>query len=103
MAVLPKNHPMYGASGRVGDYVYKTSKDKTVVAYYPRQKNQDAGCRRRRTPENDRFSEAVTYAQTQLATEAGRAFYQKNLNGARSPFNAAMSDYLTRQPMHGQG
>jgi hypothetical protein len=93
MATIPKSSIMHGASGKVGDLVFRQFNGKTVVQAY------DPPAIKRSPLQkvfNNKMREAAHHAKTALRDPAVRAHYEKkkkrlNINSA---YTAACTDFL---------
>jgi len=102
MAHLRNNSPLHGLSGRVGNLIFK---------YYPQLNNGKGKVVVTRDPDmsgikpsplqklrRDVFAEAVAYARTVKRDPEKRAAYEKVLKPGQKVFNAALSNYLKKNP-----
>lgn len=95
MARIPKDHPLYGASGRVGDLVLRTTKEgNTFASYLPKGKKLTAPRSEKQQAQNRRLAEASAYAVRETEDATGLDYYEKYINGTTSPYNAAVRDYF---------
>ncbi len=102
MAHLKNNSPLHGMSGRVGNLIFKyypqlnNGKGKQVVSKIPDMSgiNPSSLQKLRR----DLFAEAVAYARSVKRDPEKRAAYEKVLKPGQTVFNAALRNYLKKNP-----
>lgn len=93
MVKIKKNVLVEGASGRLGDIVFKTMKNGTTYISQAPKKSKKGNTKKRKATRTS-FSAGVTYAQGVLASEEARAYYAEYGSKKRRLYNLAISDYI---------
>lgn len=90
-----KLHPLFvQLSGRVGDSIFRTTKDgQVIVSHRPRKPS--AGPSEAQKAHRERFAGAVAYAKAAMAEPGVRAYYEcQAATLGKRPFDVAVSDYF---------
>jgi hypothetical protein len=93
MAIVKKNSPLDGLSGRVGDLVFRRRGGQTVVAKRPSRKTPRKPSTKDREETMSRFKKAVVFAREARHQPAFRSLCRQ-LRGA-SPYHLAIQDFLS--------
>lgn len=100
MARLTDESLFKGMSGKLGPFVIKQYKDKTVVTALPSKPN-----RKRKKPgirlTNSCFDEAVKYARSIVHNPRKKAAYAKTLPEGTRVYNAAIKEYMATHWIRG--
>ena len=93
MAIVKKNSPLDGLSGRVGDLVFRRRGGQTIVAKRPSKKSPRKPSTKDREETMSRFKKAVVFAREARHQPAFRSLCRQ-LRGA-SPYHLAIQDFLS--------
>jgi len=99
MAVVRKNSPLDGLSGRVGDLVFRRRAGKTIVARRPGRRDPSRATTEPRQGSMSRFKQAVAFARDARHQPAYRSLCRQ-LRGA-SPYHLAIQDFLSEPVIEG--
>lgn len=98
MAKLERNIIFTGASGKLGDIVFRQVNGKTIIAKRPRKTKVMSPAQER---QRERFSQAVAYAREQTSDPATRDEYARGINDCKpSAYNVAFADFMTAPKIH---
>jgi hypothetical protein len=90
--MLSKNPILKGLSGRVGDFIFKQFRGRTIIAIRPKERTvvpsplQKQNC--------NRFKEATQCAKTLLSDPEKREAFARKHKGCRTLYQAAVGYYL---------
>jgi hypothetical protein len=93
MAIVGKGTPLDGLSGRLGNLVFRTRGDRTIVSRRPRPRDPQAPRSERLRQTLSRFQEAVRFARRARHQNAFRSL-ARTLR-AYSPYHVALQDFLS--------
>jgi len=93
MAIVKKGSMLEGLTGRVGDLVFRTRGDQTIVSRRPRRRKRKGERSAARQQTITRFQEAACFAREARHRHAYRSL-SRVLRGY-SPYHVALQDYLS--------
>jgi hypothetical protein len=93
MAMVRKGAPLDGLSGRLGDLVFRTRGDRTIVSRRPRRRDPGAPRSEKLAQTLTRFQRAVRFARRARHQNAFRSL-ARTLR-AYSPYHVALQDFLS--------
>ncbi|HWI90444.1 MAG TPA: hypothetical protein VNT20_04175 [Flavisolibacter sp.] len=95
MAKVVKSIILKGLSGRIGEYfVVKQYKGKTIVSKYPDMRAVERSRKQRKN--NQKFRNAVRYAQAVMGNEKLIMQYKKKVKKGQSVFHYLIGEYMKR-------
>ena len=92
MAILQNNHLLAGLSGKIGNFVLKQVKGKTIMCSVPTVKKGKLSKQQRANQQ--RFKQAVAYAKAINDDPAKREAYLKKVKKGESVYQYAMREYF---------
>lgn len=97
MARVAKSTILNGISGRIGEVVVKQYSYGSVVSKRPDMSRVKASVRQKK--EQNRFKEAVAYAQSIIRHKEKKAAYAKRLKKGQSVYHEAIKEFMRRRPV----
>jgi hypothetical protein len=95
MAKVVKSIILKGLSGRIGEFfVVKQYKGKTIVSKYPDMSGVQRS--RKQKKNNQKFRNAVKYAQAVMGNEQLRTKYKQKVRKGQSVFQYLIREYMMR-------
>ena len=95
MAIIQNNHLLAGLSGKVGNFVLKQVKGKTIMCAVPNKSNVKAS--KRQKANRQRFKKAVAYAKAINDDPQQHTLYLKKLkNKSDTVYRFAMREFFKR-------
>lgn len=94
MAKVVKSFLLKSISGRIGEFVVKQYKGKTIVSMRPDRSQIKPS--RKQKKHHAKFKKAVRYAQRVLGSEELRARYGAKVKKGGSIFHYAVREYMKR-------
>jgi hypothetical protein len=91
MAEVNQNIFLRGLKGRLGEFVLRQYKGKTIVCRYPVMPESRS---RKQKANSQRFREAVAFAREVMADPERKAAYQKEVKRKQSVFHYVVGVYL---------
>lgn len=95
MARVPNNPILKGASGRMGNIVFKQYASGTFMTAAPDRSKVKLSKKQKKA--NSRFTEAVQYAQSVLKDPKKREAYEAKRIPGKSVYHTALAEYLSKK------
>ena len=98
MAIIDQNIVTMGLRGRVGNLIFRSWGDKSVVSAAPSNHNRKWS--QAQTENRKRFRDAMIYARMALKDPVKQKYYRSKVKGMQTPWNAAVADYMKKPVIH---